>query len=268
MQRKINQHISVENLSLIDNFKIQTSEKFQYNAKYLEDLLRINTIHKTETRTDIIKVIKNTTTGACRLYETGIKSHTCEVYALNFANRFHIGGGYKQGAQAQEEDLCRIIPNLYTTLITHKHLYPLDYIQTIYSPQMTIARKEKNEDYRLHKQYKWFNVNIITCGAPDMNNEHFSSFSQYKFVLYSQILNIIMTPYIKNCKEWDIIDKHILILGAFGCGAFRNDPEIVSRIFKYIFTRFPRILELYDEIIFPIPDDKNLTIFKKNLISN
>ena len=50
---------------------------------------------------------------------------------LNFANAHHAGGGYLRGARAQEEDLCRLMPTLYTAL---KRLdYPLAEDQAHYS---------------------------------------------------------------------------------------------------------------------------------------
>ena len=50
---------------------------------------------------------------------------------LNFANAHHAGGGYLRGARAQEEDLCRLMPTLYSAL---KRLdYPLAEDQAHYS---------------------------------------------------------------------------------------------------------------------------------------
>ena len=50
---------------------------------------------------------------------------------LNFANAHHAGGGYLRGARAQEEDLCRLMPTLYTAL--KRLAYPLAEDQAHYS---------------------------------------------------------------------------------------------------------------------------------------
>ena len=52
---------------------------------------------------------------------------------LNFANAHHAGGGYLRGARAQEEDLCRLMPTLYTAL--KRLAYPLAEDQAHYSLQ-------------------------------------------------------------------------------------------------------------------------------------
>jgi hypothetical protein len=64
-------------------------------------------------------VVRMDTASAVRaLAERGI-----EAACLNFANQYHTGGGYLSGARAQEEDLCRLMPQLYSQL--SKLPYPI-----------------------------------------------------------------------------------------------------------------------------------------------
>ena len=64
-------------------------------------------------------VVRMDTASAARaLAERGI-----EAACLNFANQYHTGGGYLSGARAQEEDLCRLMPQLYSQL--SKLPYPI-----------------------------------------------------------------------------------------------------------------------------------------------
>ena len=60
----------------------------------------------------------DTASAARALAERGI-----EAACLNFANQYHTGGGYLSGARAQEEDLCRLVPQLYSQL--SKLPYPI-----------------------------------------------------------------------------------------------------------------------------------------------
>jgi uncharacterized protein (TIGR02452 family) len=50
-----------------------------------------------------------------------------------------------------------------------------------------------------------------------------------------------------------------IILGAWGCGVFKNPPEVNAQIFKNVINRYPTF---FDDVIFAIPDDKNFQIFK------
>jgi uncharacterized protein (TIGR02452 family) len=68
----------------------------------------------------------------------------------------------------------------------------------------------------------WFRVNVITCAAPQL----FGSVKRpdnYEDAIRSRIKKILDVA-IKEGNE-------VIILGAWGCGAFKNPIEIVAKIF-------------------------------------
>ena len=57
----------------------------------------------------------------------------------------------------------------------------------------------------------------------------------------------------------------VLILGAFGCGVFGNDPLTTAKIFKECLTKYQYYRDVFKLVVFPIPDAKNYEIFKEIL---
>lgn len=58
----------------------------------------------------------------------------------------------------------------------------------------------------------------------------------------------------------------ILVLGAFGCGAFQNDPEVVARAYKVVLGEFPKVFKQVEFAIYrPAGGSKNYDMFSKIL---
>jgi uncharacterized protein (TIGR02452 family) len=60
------------------------------------------------------------------------------IVVMNFASRHNHGGGYINGARAQEEDLCRVMPSLYSSLL--KIQYPYESDSVLITPDVEIMR--------------------------------------------------------------------------------------------------------------------------------
>ena len=60
----------------------------------------------------------------------------------------------------------------------------------------------------------------------------------------------------------------ILVLGAFGCGAFMNDPEVVSRAYKTALTEFPKAFDMVEFAIYSLPGGKNYDVFRQVLMDS
>lgn len=185
---------------------------------------------------------------------------------LNFANPIVPGGGVLRGADGQEEYLCRA-SNLYWSLqsfetkkfydkhksIRRKNQFNSMFIGTdtvIYSPAVTVFKKDLNYvKGRLNESVQrytdeWFEIDVITAAAP------FFSGSQY--ILPDGDLQRIYEQRIKNVFETAIEnDIEVIILGAWGCGAFHNPPEVVANSFASVLSQ-KRYFNAFQDVVFAI----------------
>ena len=165
------------------------------------------------------------------------------VCVLNFANARHPGGGVKSGASAQEESLCRIT-TLYANLTDpgmmlafyrhHEEIY-LDYFgndDCIFSPNVCVLRTDTQTPELLPEKDRFF-VDVITCAAPDMRGVNQRPLKGRLPAIYEKRIRAILETAKKENE-----DK--LILGAFGCGAFQNDPQLVATAFKAVLPDYRR----------------------------
>ena len=72
----------------------------------------------------------------------------------------------------------------------------------------------------------WFQVDVISCAAPYYDNRKKKPVSREKLeeVFMNRIQNILEVA-IANVVDF-------LVLGAFGCGAFNNPPQLVAEVFR------------------------------------
>ena len=156
-----------------------------------------------------------------------------KVAVLNFANPEVPGGGVRNGAVAQEECLCRC-SNLYPCLITPAvyddfYGYHYKYGRFLYSDRIIYTSNVtvfKSDDLNLLEREQWFDVDVMTCAAPLLSKAEYISDDALYNLFKSRIKNIF------NVAVDNAVD--VLILGAFGCGAFRNPPDIVAKAFRAV----------------------------------
>ena len=196
------------------------------SALYLDQFLVMNAEPKCGNPN--ISVVADTTFHCAEsLIEEGKKTAV-----LNFANAYNPGGGVKNGAPAQEEALCRC-SNLYEVLTVPymiRHYYKWNQKNTgdmgsdriIYSPNITVFKSDDDIPELLSK---WFQVDVISCAAPYYD-------TQKKKPVSRQKLEEVFTERIRNILEVAMAnDVDNLVLGAFGCGAFNNPPQLVAEVF-------------------------------------
>ncbi len=162
--------------------------------------------------------------------------------ALNFANGVHPGGGFLSGATAQEETLCRssaldqtlVGDPMYEVHARRRQPDSTDW--AIYSPDVPVFRTDDGTEL----PHPWL-LSFITCAAP-------------------------VAPAVGRPRAADLLQQRIgrvlaiaraygyatLVLGAWGCGAFGNDPRRTA-------VDFRQALEndyggAFSEVVFAITD--------------
>lgn len=175
---------------------------------------------------------------------------TPKVGILNFASAKKPGGGFKSGAQAQEESIARA-STLYPTLMTRvaQAFYTLHnrdpkggyYTHAmIYSPGVTIFR-EDNGDF-----VEPFEIDILTSPAVNAGLVRQTLFGRVagpgvedkiEHAMHERMGRILYLFEQQGVKH--------LVLGSFGTGVFKNNVETVGRIWADLLTgdRFSRSFE-------------------------
>lgn len=168
-------------------------------------------------------------------------AHVC---ALNFASAKHPGGGYRRGTRAQEEDLCRV-STLHYVLDQLPDYYRINrecgsnlYTDTaIYTPGIEFFR---DSYYNLiEPTYK---AAIITIPAPKLvEDDEDLDPAEVHPTLVRRIRRILTIAQAHGHRT--------LVLGAWGCGVFRNNPADVASIFKAELEARPGAFE---QVVFAI----------------
>lgn len=174
------------------------------------------------------------------------------VCVLNFASATHPGGGVVKGSSAQEECICRC-STLYPCLNTRpmwKDFYnphrkagnTLYNNDCIYTPEVCVLKSDIDFPEPLAEEERW-SVNIITCAAPNLrerpSNEMNPDAGDKAAKITAAELEKLLTERIKRIFEIAASNENeVLILGAFGCGAFRNPPEIVAKVFNKVMQNY------------------------------
>jgi uncharacterized protein (TIGR02452 family) len=168
------------------------------------------------------------------------------VCLLDCASEGHFGGGYKGGARAQEEDLCRrstLADQADPTLNGRVSVYPL-HDNCAFVGGVTVFR-DPAPGYVLLEEP--FLVDILITAAlnkPRLHNGHLLAEDIATTKL--RIFNLIATAAQAGAE--------ILVLGALGCGAFGNPPEDIALLFQEALALFPGV---FKEVVFAILDDHN-----------
>lgn len=207
-----------------------------------------------------ISVINSDTVSA--LVECINDGKTC---AINMASAKRPGGGVENGASAQEECLFRC-SNLWTSV--DKSFYPLKIDECLYTKD-AIFFKDKNYDYM-----EPVICDVITIAAFNLNEVgHFFGKRVAKFDELNKSIDLNTKDKIRLMVSMPVKNGvKNLVLGAWGCGVYKNDPTKMSEYFREILID-EGYASLYDKVIFAVINDynsvgNNFGIFSKTLNIN
>ena len=174
---------------------------------------------------------------------------------LNMASDYKPGGGVASGKTAQEEELFRR-SNAHLTHLSA--WYPLYEHEIIYSPEVTIIKDTRNNNYELIDEVK---VAMVACAAIRNPKLVKNQYSSHDYQLMSDKIESLFMLGIKY--------KHdALVLGALGCGAFNNPPTEIAKIFSTMVNKYGKYFKKIGFAILVVKstDTDNLVSFR-NILS-
>lgn len=190
-----------------------------------------------------------------------------DVAILDFASYKQPGGMFREGSRAQEECLChasdlynilsseKLMASFYRPNIDNGKTFGLNGNRMIIVPKVLyIPSPQQQREFTTiicaapnkKAAMKYFNV------APDVCDGY----------MYDRINYMMQTLAAVNMTANLLPTKiNTLILGAFGCGVFGNDPRSVAAYFKYVLDNI--VPNAFQNIVFAIPDytSENYKVF-------
>ena len=204
------------------------------------------------------EVINDTTLAAARRLVEAERGS--DPLCLNFASAKNPGGGFLGGSQAQEESLARA-SGLYASLQRFPAMYDanracesclyLDHM--IYSPQVPVFRDDADQLLARPYAVSFLTAPAVNRGAVAKNEPE-------------NLDRVEPTMLSRTEKLLSVAAAHgheTLILGAWGCGVFRNDPAQVASWFHQHFALNPAFQGAFRRVIFAVLDrDATLPTFR------
>ena len=201
-------------------------ECYMGNSKVREYPPRVDVPYNTP-----IKVLNEDCVEVAR--KLSLSGRTC---ILNMASYKRPGGGVKKGSMAQEEELARRSNLVFCLPEKYYHLGKTHYI---YTKDVTFF---KDRNYEIIPS---FQADVITIAAINLNE--LDRPEDYTNIMTGKIMSMLFDPIIHGCEN--------IVLSAFGCGVFKNDPDEVASLFKSILDS--GYSKIYKNITFAILNDKN-----------
>jgi uncharacterized protein (TIGR02452 family) len=213
-----------------------------------------------------------------RTLEAAAAYKNMRVAVHNFASATNPGGGVTKGSTAQEECLCRCSA-LYEMLNT-KEMWdgfynphraasdPVHNDDIIYTPGVVVFKTDTSAPVTMPES-EWYEVDVITCAAPNLRDNPSNPYNQNdgmrKVKISDKELLEIHEKRLRRILDVAAYnDDEVVILGAFGCGAFQNKPEVVARAAANVIGDYLNAFRIIEFAVYCSPRDlRNYDVFKR-----
>jgi len=228
-----------------DTMKLVEDGAIETNSSTLKcDFSDINSEEETETPNIIVSPLDSVS-----YIKENIEGKTC---ILNMASYKRGGGGVRNGSNAQEECLFRC-SNLFETV--DQKFYPLKEDECLYTKDAVFFK-----DFYYNRMDPVI-VDVVTIAAINLNKDSYYDFGANRWV---DILEDKDDNYINHTKDkirlmLSVAEKNnvnTLVLGAWGCGVFKNDPTEMAEMFKQVLID-EKYATKFKKVVFAIINDQN-----------
>ena len=206
-----------------------------------------------------MEVSFETTLQACQRIRAEIGD--APLLCLNFASALNPGGGFLKGANAQEESLARASA-LYASLTADRAMYKYNDTNRsenrgfysdvmIYSPQVPVF---KNDIGDLIAPYP---VSFISAPALNLSSIGKCAADKIQSTRDNRVEKILSIAVARGYPH--------LILGAWGCGVFRNPPAEVANCFARFLRPEKKFGTFFQTVTFAMTDLGLCRVFDQHL---
>lgn len=170
-----------------------------------------------------------------------------DILCLNFASAKNPGGGFLGGAQAQEESLarssglypCQLGATAYYNANRHeKSCFYTDYM--IYSPQVPILRRNDGTTVDQLLTAAFITAPAVNTGVVKHREPH--RIHEIEAVIKRRMEKVLAIAMAHGHKT--------IVLGAWGCGVFQNNPDEIAKHFKEVIDA--RFKHDFEKIVFAV----------------
>jgi len=208
-----------------------------------------------------------------------------KVCVHNFASATNPGGGVVRGSSAQEEALCRCSTLFFclnepktVNLFHNRHKSQLKTgvldatynDDCVYTPGVIVFKSDTDSPKTMPEQ-DWYEVDIITCAAPNLRSTPSNAMNpgagtkpikiKDSELLKLHIKRMTRILDLARCEKEDVV-----ILGAFGCGAFCNSPRVVAEAMAQVIGLYRYDFKAIEFAVYCTPrDTENYDAFSRRL---
>lgn len=208
-----------------------------------------------------------------------------KVCVHNFASATNPGGGVTKGSNAQEEAICRC-STLYFNInedkvrntfhSRHKSLLKAGNLNAaynddcIYTPGVEVFKTDTAEP-KLMPEKDWYHVDVITCAAPNLrenpsNRMNPGSGSRSLRLKDSELKKLHIKRMGRILEIAKKEQEDVVILGAFGCGAFMNPPKVVAEAMAAVLEQYKYDFQVIEFAVYCAPgQSENYDTFRRVL---